>query len=208
MDIQAMSTNVIESTSQVLDAPPRTDSSGASDVTRESANPLATLILERVSALEARASLLDALHAECRRYAENAHLHNAVLPMARGLIAIDDRRRQNAAAAREQAKLHTDPRLRAAYADVVRAHQADRIDVEELLHILGVVSFRTVSDRFDASMHKCLSRVPTSVVDAHLTIAHRHLPGYRRGELVVRPEYVTVHVHTPAATGPDQRRST
>ena len=79
---------------------------------------------------------------------------------------------------------------------VIDAREADRIELGALLATLGVESYRHESDRFSASLQKCVRRVPTSRQDHHETIAARPLPGYRRHGTVIRPECVEVYVHT------------
>jgi len=151
-------------------------------------------ISDHLARLNADRKLMDDLHAQCRNHAENTHLNEVILPIARALIGIADRCRQGNAELRERGRCASDHHLRRCLSFAIEARHADRVELEELLHILGVRSFRSPFNRFDPALQKCIDRIDTSVPEAHLTIARRLLPGYQHGKVIVRPELVNVHV--------------
>lgn len=147
-------------------------------------------LVRELERLTADRSLATQLQAECGRLREQHHERETLAPIFRGLIGIADRRRQGIAAAR------TGPQSPgpAALAELVEAQRADLAEIEALLAAYGVESFRQPTDRFDPHSQKCIKRIPTLNPNRHERLARRLLPGYRRGSIVLRPEFVTVFV--------------
>ena len=71
---------------------------------------------------------------------------------------------------------------------------ADIVELESVLATFGVEAFQHPQDQFDPKVMKCVKRIRTSRASRHNHIADRLLPGYRRGETIVRPQCVTVFV--------------
>ncbi len=143
--------------------------------------------------------LLSDLQSECTALRERFHEREVLWPIFRSLIGVADRCREQTAQLkatlrRQRQSLSVEECL--VLRSVVDGRHADEIEINALLATLGVASYRQEGDRFTAASQKCVKRIPTRDRQHHQRIAERIQPGYRREATIVRPEYVSVYVHT------------
>lgn len=136
------------------------------------------------------------LAAECATLRQQLIDLEILAPMLRGLVGLADRARRDVTTMLDwkrgpgaSSDSDSDP-----FGLAIEARRSDRTEIEALLAMYGVQSFRNPSQRFEAHCQKCLERVLTRDPQKHGRIAQRMLPGYRRGAVVLRPEYVAVFV--------------
>ena len=141
------------------------------------------------------------LHAECRALREKQFEKEIVFALFRSVICIADRCR------REIRQLQTT--LKAYGADVYRdvvslslkhlidSRTADLIEIEAILTQFNIEKFHCLSNQFDPTKQTAVKLSSTQKQDLHQQISSRLLPGYRRGNTLVRRECVAVYVHKP-----------
>ncbi len=145
-----------------------------------------------------RQMLVDLLK-ECRTLREHSHERNLLFPLCRSLIGVADRYRQDLGRLRGMLIGVVERRgldaVALSLSHICDNRRIDLLEIEALLATLGVESFQTPSDLFDAANQRCIKRIHTSIPAWHQRIAQRLMPGYRRhGDRLVRPECVTVYV--------------
>jgi len=154
----------------------------------------------------------DPLHAEFldryRALSEQFHEREVLQPIFRALIGIADRYRQQEQELQKRIDQLSensdgDPRIKP-LRERKSVRNGDRLEIENILAILGVESFQTPGPRFDPATQKCLRTITSGNGYAPGQIAQRLLPGYRRGERIVRQEYVNVVVKAPELSKGDQ----
>jgi molecular chaperone GrpE (heat shock protein) len=153
--------------------------------------------ISEVSRARTDEQLLNNLHERNRELAERFHEREVLQPILLGLISTADRHRQQVLRAREMLAMpkYSQQTAQAALRHLVDSHEADRLDIENLLANLGVEAFESPEPLFQASCQHCIERVETDRPELHHQTAQRLLPGYRRSERIIRPEKVSVYVN-------------
>jgi molecular chaperone GrpE (heat shock protein) len=81
----------------------------------------------------------------------------------------------------------------------VRALEAVRQMLVDLMFKYDVEPFRSESEQFDPKSQQCVQTVATTEPAADKTIASRRAEGFRSPEGIVRREQVSVYKFTPGA---------
>lgn len=145
----------------------------------------------------------DALGAEWldryRTLSEQFHEREVLQPLFRALIGIVDRCREQEALFQRQldrfvAKEPGNKIALKALRERRALRAADRMDIENILATFGVDPFQNPGSNFDPACQSPMRRVPCANGATPGHIAQRLNVGYRRGERIIRPEYVTVFV--------------
>ena len=154
-------------------------------------------LLVELQQLKMERRVLTEMHDQRKALAEQFHEREVLGPLFRTLIGLADRCRQDVARLRTMqedtiGKSRLDVSLPASC--LLQARQADLVELETVLANLGVEPFHHPDERFCAQLQKCMKRMRTAKQAKHQFIAQRLLPGYRRGERIVRHECVSVFV--------------
>lgn len=135
---------------------------------------------------------------------ERHHEREVLRPLFLAVVGILDRCGETTANLEKWLARHAGKSSTPAYKATRRlldARRADQAELEGLLAGFGVESFQQERDEFDPSTQKAVRRVETDAEQLHGTIAERLRPGYRRSDLIVRQEYVSVHAHRNSQSG-------
>lgn len=155
------------------------------DVVQAELGELKALFLQQSKANDLNRIAFDRLHKEMQDYKDN-FLARAQEPVYRALIALDD----------DIGKTLTQER------EVTRDDcQHLRNELEEILARQDVEPFACEAEGFDPARQKAVRTEPTADPEKHRHVASRLRRGFKIGERILRSEYVTVFVYTPANTG-------
>jgi len=140
---------------------------------------------------------LEHLAERHRALAERFHEREVLNVVFGALIGLNDRTCQTRErlsrelrSAGAAGRPHWASRLRA----LCEEKEADELVVNQLLSQFGVQRFEDPSCTFVPTTQHCVQRVPTTDATRHGEIARRLAIGYQRGEIVIRPEQVSVYV--------------
>jgi molecular chaperone GrpE (heat shock protein) len=149
---------------------------------------LKALFLQQNKANDLNRIAFDRLHKEMQDYKDN-FLARAQEPMYRALIALDDDIGKTLQQEREITRDDC---------------QHLRNEVEEILARQDVEPFVCEAQTFDPALQKAVRTEPTTDAGKHRQIALRLRRGFKLGERILRSEYVSIFVHTPASSGEEQ----
>ena len=152
---------------------------------------------EVITGLGAHQAELEQLRRECQALREERDERELLDPIFLALIAIADRCRQGIAAMRELRRVQGERAPRDALVLALDARLGDLAEIEAVLAAHGVVPFHHPDHRFAPRWQRCVRPVPARRGEFAQQVARRVLPGYRRGDRLLRPECVTVYVFQP-----------
>ena len=141
--------------------------------------------------------VLEEMHEQNRVLREHLHEREILDPIFRLLIGLADRcREENLERVRSAQRLPRDAETSSLpeQCQIIAARSADLVEIEALLATFGVESYHHPGEHFESCWQKCVRTIPRRDPRLHQSIAGRLLPGYRRGDRIIRPEYVTVHI--------------
>lgn len=156
-----------------------------------------TSMVDRLAECKLEGQILADLQKEYQGLRERFHEREVLLPIVRGLIGIADRCHNENAEMRktlEDLQGRLSLKVLTIVDHLLRARDADRVEIEDLLARYGVETYRYSGDQFDARHQKCVAKRPTPQASRYQKIAARLLPGYRHNGTIIRPEYVAVYV--------------
>lgn len=160
------------------------------------------LILETQERAGLDHEMLKDAHAECRSLREGQHVQEVLLPIMRSLIRVADRTRHELASLRRLLREHVSHTMAAPglfAKQLIEARRADLVEVEATLAAHGVVIYNHPSASFVPRVQTCIKPIPTGSRERDQRVVSRVLPGYRRNEMIIQPERVTVHVYDDSA---------
>lgn len=141
--------------------------------------------------------LIAALGERTRKLEERQHEREVLGPVFLTLIGLLDRaRNEHQLAARSAAKYDRKhhPEVSRALRQLARARDIDVIEIENALQVLGVQAYVHPGDKFNPSQQKCTERMVPTNGQLPGSVAERQRVGFRRGDTIIRPEWVTVYV--------------
>ena len=136
------------------------------------------------------------LHDECRQHRERFYDREVLLPLLRGVINVIDRASGEIKSLKglRGNSLDAGRRWKEVVDYYISARRADRLELGNLLARYGVDCYRCPENQFNSRMQKCVKITPTHKKKREGLIAGRMRPGYRREEVIVRPEWVDVYM--------------
>ncbi|MFC1793571.1 nucleotide exchange factor GrpE [Planctomycetota bacterium] len=156
-----------------------------------------TAVAKEVKELKAAEDVITQLSSKCRQLSEGFHEREVLFPVFFCLISIADRSHQQIDNFQQLLDKQPEPKNRSAIKAIsylIEARKADLVEIENKLADFRVESFEHHTDVFEPSVQKCISRVEHQEEIAHGKIVQRILPGYKRGDKIIRHEYVSVYV--------------
>ena len=158
------------------------------------------IVAKEVKELKAADDVITQLSSRCRQLSECFHEREVLWPVFLCLISIADRSHQQIDNFQQLLDKQTEPKNISAVKAIsylIEARKADLVEIENKLADFGVESFEHHTDVFEPSVQKCISRVEHQEEITHGKIVQRILPGYKRGDKIIRHEYVSVYVPAP-----------
>lgn len=160
-------------------------------------NGRSSRVEEHIERLRIDDQVLTEMHERNRELTEEFHEREVLQPVFLALIGIIDRCDQMVQEIDRTIRRHRDsgtPTGLTLLKSICEARKGDLIELESVLAHLGVERFESVSEVFDPVTQTCVQRVTNLDSGFAGRLAYRMLPGYRRGERIVRQERVAVYV--------------
>lgn len=143
--------------------------------------------------------VVETLHNQNRFLIERQFEREVLRPLSLSLIGIIDRCTTEIERLRAQQRCTPDTEVHLALCELIESRSADQIELEDALARLGIESFQDPSSHFSPSTQKPVELKRTEDHKLLQRVARRIAPGYRRGDDIVRPEYVAVFVQAVSA---------
>ena len=154
-------------------------------------------VAEEIKTLKTAEQLVTELGENNRLLSKDFYERHVLLPVIKVQIDIVNSCRDQVKKWRhvlEKYNNHSNEAAKKLISQLIRAREAELVELENRLGDLGVEIFEHPQNIFDPSMQTCIEKIKSEDQSRHGHICRRLRPGYKRGGRVIQPECVSVYV--------------